>query len=1031
MASASTNPNLIVSAENAESENHFAGSMVVGVVVHDTDLSSTGTSAGEPDVTINGADLRMVQGTDGRWYAYFANLQKAAEADRMAQEPGKGLDFGVFCSGNTDEAVLGVSFSEAEAVAVARAGGLTGAASGFSTNSACTGTVDPGPVLNNVVRHARSINANPAVQPGQIGLDPDAWPVVQLFSFREVVIKYNKAGSDQEVRLKYDEIPNISLSLDREEYPAGSEVFVTINDMQLNQDPTDEDSWTFAVGDQQATFYQAFSESGAPDASGGAGLVNILPSLRALGFDDNGRLSLDLGNIAALKTNKHQPDSFVTDGTQETRDIFTVIETRPNSGVFISYDNADRSVLGIRSDAPRGQAATIGYNSRSHSILTGSTDAAVSVDVGREALSGTRNAVSVTDNDQNLDSIRKDRLEVAVPTDSIPIVKIGSPVTLGSASDVRFYDSGGDLSTTGTAVGSSGLDEISERLAFDIGQDESFDFEAISMNLGVSAGRLSSLFIGPGDRGTNWINYDLRALATYLEADLSRARIEMHFGLPDPSPVILTDSGAVSNRQGLLQLDDSDIAEIAARSGPAYIVINLDPNNRGTGGTANREDMMIPIVIDLFSFGEKGRDSINNAIYRFEFEETSVNSGVFAGTMEHVIINQINIFDPGTIRSLDTIDEDVRLLISERLVGSHAISLKYADVSGTGTPAPASTRTEITTHTGAVGFGSKSYRFGQPVLVRLVDPDLNLNSDAVDVYRVINDPRSPNVDAVGTADGGILLEVKIKGARYQRCTVDGTVHGGLGAGGFSMRETGPATGVFEGQFKMPTWICNRDGSGLISAAGGSLDAVYYDFRDSSGNENIVKTKGASKSKEIGATFSLDTREVSLPREGHTNEIVLSGSMQNPKRGEPVSVTLGRPDGSSSSSAVTPSSDGRFQATIPLEHDSPAGRWSVDLQYAGMNLGQTTFSVSDAAIPDWIKRDAGRWSDGQVDQGSFARGIRHLADAGVISPAAQISGSTYIPEWIREPAGWWAEGQISQDEFLDIVDFLVKKGIIRV
>ena len=41
-----------------------------------------------------------------------------------------------------------------------------------------------------------------------------------------------------------------------------------------------------------------------------------------------------------------------------------------------------------------------------------------------------------------------------------------------------------------------------------------------------------------------------------------------------------------------------------------------------------------------------------------------------------------------------------------------------------------------------------------------------------------------NVDTVGTAGGDILLEIKIKDIRYQRCTVSGTAHGGLGASGF-------------------------------------------------------------------------------------------------------------------------------------------------------------------------------------------------------------------------------------------------------
>jgi len=67
-AEASSNPNLFVSAENSQSNNHFSGSMVVEVVIRDSNLSDTDEGKGEPDVTINGKTLRMVQATDGNWY---------------------------------------------------------------------------------------------------------------------------------------------------------------------------------------------------------------------------------------------------------------------------------------------------------------------------------------------------------------------------------------------------------------------------------------------------------------------------------------------------------------------------------------------------------------------------------------------------------------------------------------------------------------------------------------------------------------------------------------------------------------------------------------------------------------------------------------------------------------------------------------------------------------------------------------------------------------------------------------------------
>jgi len=59
-AEASSNPNLFVSAENSQFDNHFSGSMVVEVVIRDSNLSDTDEGKGEPDVTINGKTLVLL-----------------------------------------------------------------------------------------------------------------------------------------------------------------------------------------------------------------------------------------------------------------------------------------------------------------------------------------------------------------------------------------------------------------------------------------------------------------------------------------------------------------------------------------------------------------------------------------------------------------------------------------------------------------------------------------------------------------------------------------------------------------------------------------------------------------------------------------------------------------------------------------------------------------------------------------------------------------------------------------------------------
>jgi len=378
-AEASSNPNLYVSVENSQFTNHFSGSMVIEVVVNDPNLKNTDEGKGEPDVTLNGKSLRMVQATDGNYYAYFANVGKAKTADSTVGLAGEGLDFGVFCSRDTSSSVFGISLSETDGFAIPQSAGLLGFTDGNSSFSPCTGSPTGSSNLNNVVRKAKSINTNPNIPTGQIGLNSNAWPLIQLYSFGDVIIQYNPGGSAQQVSLEYDEIQNISLSLDRDLYPNNAEVFLTVNDFQLNQDPTDEDSWTFDIDSNPSTFYQAYNNAGSNSANGGAGLVNLVPNLSTLGFEDNGKLSVNLGSVIELKFNEEQPDTSVSDGSQTFSEILTLVEVGPNSGIFDNADFNDQSTLGILDNAPRGQTGSIEYNKKSISVLTGSSTATFSL----------------------------------------------------------------------------------------------------------------------------------------------------------------------------------------------------------------------------------------------------------------------------------------------------------------------------------------------------------------------------------------------------------------------------------------------------------------------------------------------------------------------------------------------------------------------------------------------------------------------------------------------------------------------------
>src|SRR3989338_7146883 len=152
-ANAAHNANLFVSAENTFSSNLVAGPMVVEVIVSDSSIASQDDAHGEPTVTMNGQKIRMLQATDGNWYAYIADIDMAKAADATqpglngkdsvtgvdnSTRPGKGLNFGKFCKNDSGDELLGFSLSSTQGVALTsnatfiNGGAVTGA--GTRTN---------------------------------------------------------------------------------------------------------------------------------------------------------------------------------------------------------------------------------------------------------------------------------------------------------------------------------------------------------------------------------------------------------------------------------------------------------------------------------------------------------------------------------------------------------------------------------------------------------------------------------------------------------------------------------------------------------------------------------------------------------------------------------------------------------------------------------------------------------------------------------------------------------------------------------
>ena len=850
----SDHPNLFVSAENSLFDNHFSGPMVVQVIVQE-DNNQLDQAIGQPNVSVNGRHLQMMQGSDGNWHAFFANTDKAKQADQAALSglAGQSIDFGVFCSGSTLSSVLGIDVSQTDGVAIPDSAGLSGTTQGNAGFNSCTGTPTTPSSQNDVVRYPASLNTNPAVPVGQVGINQNVWPLIQLFTFtNNVHIEYNRSTGTQSVDLDYSDIPNISLSIDRTAYPSASDVFATINDAELSIDPTSRDSWTFNVGSTAATFYQAFAESGS--GGSGSGLVNLLPYLSNMGFKDNGQVKMDVSDVVNLKTNSIQKSTTLTANSIVYNKLVTFVETGPHTGVFES-SYAGVSTIGTLSNAPRYHSGSITYNLQSASIVSGTTTASLTVGPDQSQSGsqsqfgpGQRQTITLVDNTQNLNSNTIEQLDDFRSSAKIPTLKIGNPITLSSSSNVKFYNSSSSISVPSTVFDSNSL-----RLIIDTRSQSMSNFKNITMNLGISAQSLKSLLIDTSksnSQGTNWINYDLRSFQQQLGiTSFSGTRMTLYFGSVGASPVTIASPGTIVSGNGLIQLSNSAVTSIESMSSnlPVFLEINFNTS----GKISNPSDTQ-PIVFDIFSFGNNNNQIVNNAIYRAELQETSANSGIFSGTMEYAVINQLNQFDPNLIKGLRTFGSNIKFLVSTDLTDANAIHFSILGTQG-GSSTTVTSQHNLPTNTGVVTLDSPNYRIGSDVTITVNDPDLVTDSNTIVTYTSVSDPNSQAVDTVGDNSGNILLEVWIKGFRFQHCTVNGVTYGGLAASGFTLTETGPGTGIFKGIFKMPSWICSQDKTSIISPVGGNVQAWYHDFRDQYGRSVITSSTVAIPAKTQSTT----------------------------------------------------------------------------------------------------------------------------------------------------------------------------------
>jgi hypothetical protein len=569
-AQVAPHPNLFVSAENSQYNNYFAGPQVIQVVVSDPDINRLDQFYGEPVVTVNGKRLRMAQATDGNWYAYLADRNQAEAAANTAVLSGHGLNFGGFCGpASTLHPKTLVDYTQTKGFTIARGGygseNKTTAPGGKITSvnlPICSIPSAPATAgqMEHVVRENKTLNTNPAGFAAS-GDYENIWPVIQLYDFSAiptpVAIDYSRAGGDQIVNLTFDRIPQnlISVTPDRVNYPDNAQVFLTMNDPQLNIDPTEEDSWTWGANGANSTlYYQAFNRNGAADADGTIAMQNLIGNLTTFMFNHNGKFTLNptaqTVRVVDLQTNgkeiitppRGDPAIVSTKSIGPNSEPITFSEVGGvNAGVFGNWDGGKKSnLVTTNNENIRGESATLRYNNISTAIVGGFSFGTLNMNiVTSTSFTGKPIQVTLLDNNANKNSKITEHLDVSNPdVQRVPTMVIGNPFDLssgGPGKEVAQYYTAlpavmssnngtvtlGPFSKLANATNLSQDESISARPIFNATGTTPFtisDTGGLLVDLKTNVGMLRGTIHDPRPgnaehfKGFNFFNYDVNSI---------------------------------------------------------------------------------------------------------------------------------------------------------------------------------------------------------------------------------------------------------------------------------------------------------------------------------------------------------------------------------------------------------------------------------------------------------------------------------------------------------------------------------------
>ena len=350
----------------------FGGPQILEIVVDDPSRDGLDSDTPLPDVRIDGSRVVMAQSDTGKWYAYVAS-------DELTSEVGDQL-------GLSDYMPAGVT-----------------APTGYGGSGAESFFADAGQFLS-----AKALGGSNG---GQIGVSDAAWPVIQVYEFKDdspVDITHN--AETVTLRYKADLSDLASIRVDRADVPAGGQVHVAISDVQLNLNPTEDDIWyMWANG---TTTYDDFN----PEATDRQDIFR----------GDTGRLVID--NLDPITIGYVAGDGAMVEFE----------ETGPSTGVFVSYDTNEESRITVNGDARAGSTFTVDYAGNDAQVIVDDFDFTLELvrdGIGSTWDSGEDLTVRLSAEGLNLNTLKDDDMTIA--DDDLPVLILGDPITLATVASAE------------------------------------------------------------------------------------------------------------------------------------------------------------------------------------------------------------------------------------------------------------------------------------------------------------------------------------------------------------------------------------------------------------------------------------------------------------------------------------------------------------------------------------------------------------------------------------------------------------------